>query len=184
VVQGRRERKRGLQVMVWAVLLAAVGVSMAGLTQSPTYEASAHVLVGWQQEGRLETLELREQLIQTIAPAIDNRPVAEESIQRLELEMAPAELLDNLDIQQVEGTRFIRLSYTDTDPVRAQRIINTVGEVFSEFISERSTFTAKVYEEALVPDSPVSPSPLRNGLLTLVMGWGLIGLLVLIHPSA
>ena len=58
------------------------------------------------------------------------------------------------------------------------------GEVFSEFISERSTFTAKVYEEALVPDSPVSPSPLRNGLLTLVMGWGLIGLLVLIHPSA
>jgi capsular polysaccharide biosynthesis protein len=179
-MQGRRERKRGLQVMVWAVLLAAVGVSMAGLTQSPTYEASAHVLVGWQQEGRLETLELREQLIQTIAPAIDNRPVAEESIQRLELEMAPAELLDNLDIQQVEGTRFIRLSYTDTDPVRAQRIINTVGEVFSEFISERSSeFTSTVWEKAAVPTTPASPKPLRNGLLTLIAGLGLCAVLAL-----
>jgi uncharacterized protein involved in exopolysaccharide biosynthesis len=41
-----------------------------------------------------------------------------------------------------------------------------------------------VYTEAAVPESPVSPSPLRNGLLTLVMGWALIGLVVLIHRSS
>jgi hypothetical protein len=46
--------------------------------------------------------------------------------------------------------------------------------VSSELISERSAagsqLTANVYEEAVVPDSPVSPNPLRNGLLTLVIG--------------
>jgi hypothetical protein len=43
--------------------------------------------------------------------------------------------------------------------------------VSSELISERSSdLTAKLYEEAVVPDSPVSPHPLRNGLLTLVIG--------------
>ena len=30
--------------------------------------------------------------------------------------------------------------------------------------------TANVYEEAAVPENPVSPHPLRNGLLTLVIG--------------
>jgi hypothetical protein len=47
--------------------------------------------------------------------------------------------------------------------VRAQRIVNTLGEVSSELISERSAagsqLTAKVYEKAIVPDSPVSPDP-------------------------
>jgi hypothetical protein len=68
------------------------------------------------------------------------------------------------------------LSYEDTDPVRATQIVNTVGEVSSELISERSArspgsqLTAKLYEEAVVPDSPVSPHPLGNGLLTLVIG--------------
>jgi hypothetical protein len=88
--------------------------------------------------------------------------------------LTPAELLDNLTIEQVESTSFIVLAYEDTDPVRAKWIVNTVGQVSSELISERSAagsqLTAKLYEEAVVPDSPVSPDPLRNGLLTLVIG--------------
>ena len=166
-----REGNQALRAMVLVVVFAAVGVSTASLTQSPTYEASAHVLVGWQQEGRLETLEHWEPLSQTMTSAIDSRPVAEETIQRLQLEMTPTELLDNLTVEQVETAQFIRLTYEDTDPVRAQRIVNTVGEVFSEFISDRSSeFTATVWEKAMIPTTPASPHPLRNGLLTLVVG--------------
>jgi hypothetical protein len=49
-----------------------------------------------------------------------------------------------------------------------------VGQVSSEFISERSAansqLTATVWEKAAVPETPVSPHPFRNGLLTLVIG--------------
>jgi hypothetical protein len=84
--------------------------------------------------------------------------------------MKPAELLDRLTVEEMEGTSFIVLTYEDTNPMRAQQIANTVGKV-SEHISERSsTFTAIVWEKAEVPQSPVSPHPLRNGLLTLVIG--------------
>jgi hypothetical protein len=55
--------------------------------------------------------------------------------------------------------------------MRARQIANTVGEVSSELISERSSnLTATVWEKAALPESPVSPHPLRNGLLTLVIG--------------
>jgi hypothetical protein len=79
-----------------------------------------------------------------------------------------------LTTEQVENTSFIILTYEDTDPVRAQRIVNTVGQVSSELISERSVGDSKlktnVVEKTAVPATPVSPRPLRNGLLTLVIG--------------
>jgi capsular polysaccharide biosynthesis protein len=157
------------------------------------------VLVGGQQENQwtnsggsgeeIQTLEWVELPTQTMIHTIDSRPVADKAIQRLGLQMKPTELLDNLTVEQLENTqRFIVLSYQDADPVEATRIANTVGEVSSELISERSTagiqLTANVWEEAIVPESPVSPHPLSNGLLTLVVGWALTGLVVLIHRSS
>jgi capsular polysaccharide biosynthesis protein len=106
--------------------------------------------------------------------AIDSRPVAEEAIRRLGLQMEPAELLEILTVEQVENTSFIVLSYKGTDPVQAKQIANTVGKVSSELISERSAAGSKlratVYEDAIVPTTPVSPTPLRNGLLALIVG--------------
>jgi capsular polysaccharide biosynthesis protein len=146
-----------------AVVLVAVAVTGASFLQTPTYEASANVLVA-QKQGLT--------LMSTYA--IDSRPVAEKAIGRLGLQMEPAELLDNLTVEQVEDTSytsFIVLTYEDTVPERAQRIANTVSEVSSEFSSERSsTFRDTVWEKAALPESPVSPHPLRNGLLTLVIG--------------
>ncbi len=184
-----------------AVVLVAVGVSWASFFQTPTYEASAQVWVDQKQGDQQtnlagnvaggpriridipEVVERLQVITQTMALAIDSRPVAEGSIQRLELQMKPAELLDKLTVEQVEGTSFICLTYEDTDPVRAKWIVNTVGEVSSELISERSAAGSKlratVYEKAGVPLAPASPHPLRNGLLTLVMGLLLcVGLVV------
>jgi capsular polysaccharide biosynthesis protein len=174
-----------------ASLLVAVAVGVASLLQTPKYEASAQLWVDWQQGDQQTYVTRSGEEIQTLPPgdeglqtiiltmidAIDSRPVAEEAIQRLNLDMTPAELLDNLTIEQVESTSFIVLTYEGTDPVRAKQIVNTVGQVSSELISERSVDSSKlranVYEESMVPDGPVSPDPLRNGLLALIVGFAL-----------
>jgi capsular polysaccharide biosynthesis protein len=103
--------------------------------------------------------------------------------------MSPEELLHNLLIEQVESTNFIRLTYQGSNPEQAKQIVNTVGEVSSERISQisaaGSNITATVYEKAIVPDTPVSPKPLRNGLLALVMVWVLYAGFTLVrrtHP--
>jgi hypothetical protein len=133
--------------------------------------------------------------IQPLVYAIDSRTVAEKAVERLGLQREPvgrlgpmgaAELLDNLTVEPVGDTRytsFIVLTYEDADPERAQQIANTVGEVSSEFIPERSSgFRSTVWEKAAVPESPASPHPLRNGLLTLVIGLVLSAMLVLPRP--
>src|ERR687889_625773 len=156
---------------LWVILLvvcvvvgAAVGAS---LWQTPTYQASAQVWVdqkqGDQQTNLAGTVEGLQTIILTMIHAIDSRPVAEEAIQRLGLDMSPSELLDNLTIEQVESTSFIVLTYESNDRVEAAKIVNTVGQVSSELISERSAagsqLMANVYEEAVVPESPVTADP-------------------------
>jgi hypothetical protein len=88
--------------------------------------------------------------------------------------MEPAELLENLSVEQEGSTVFIQLSYKDADPERAQRIVNTVGVVSSERIPEvigsAYDITVTMYEDALVPGSPASPDPVRNAALALILG--------------
>jgi capsular polysaccharide biosynthesis protein len=70
-----------------------------------------------------------------------------------------------------KGTSFVVLTYEDTNPARAQAIVNTVGEVSSQGPTE---FVAR----AAMPVEPASPHPLRNGLLTLVVGLALSAALI------
>ena len=164
-----------------AALLVALAGTVASLRQTPTYEASAHMLVAQQQGDRqiqpipnAPTPERLKEISQAVAGAIDTRTVAEEAIQRLELQEAPEELLENLSVEQVEATQIIRLAYTDTDPQRAKEVVNTIGEVSSERISKMRAaglnITATLYEPAAVPDTPVSPNPLSNGILAAGLG--------------
>jgi len=170
-----------------AVVLVAMAVTLASSIMTPTYEASAQMWVDQKQgdhqtnlagsgEEFLTDPKGLQALPQMMAHAIDSRPVAEETIRSLGLQakLEPAELLNNLTVEQVENTSFIVLTYEGTDPHKATKIVDTVGEVASELISETSMagsqLTVPVFEKAVVPESPVSPKPLRNGLLTLVIG--------------
>ena len=99
--------------------------------------------------------------------------------------MEPAELLENLTVEHVEATQFVELSYRDTNPQRAQRISNAVAKVASEEVRQEAFvygLRIHVLEEAALPNTPVSPKPVRNGLLALVLGLVVgIGLALLMH---
>jgi capsular polysaccharide biosynthesis protein len=182
--RSRYDGDRVIRVLVITVVLAAYAVTSSGLQQAPTYEASAQVWVAWAQR----TLEYRgEPPTQEIMHTIGTRSVAQEATQRLGLQMDPDELLDNLTVEQVGNTSFIVLTYESTDPVKATKIVNTVGQVSSELISETSAangqLTANVYEKAMVSENPVSPHPWRNGLLTLVIGLVLCAGIVVVRPG-
>lgn len=176
-------RRRLWVILLLALVLTGSAVSV-DLLRTPTYEATIKILVGQKQNGDLPTSNLGsdvqglQQLTQTMAEAVATRPVAEATIEGLDLGTSPEDFLENLSVQQVGTTQFIEVSYEDESPSEAQRIANTVGGVFSEQVSEVSpsanAITATVWEEAAVPEAPASPNPLRDGLLALALG-GMLG---------
>jgi capsular polysaccharide biosynthesis protein len=176
-------RRRIWVIVLTAVLLvgAAVGYS---LVQAPVYEASIKILVGQQRDSDVPAnlgsdIMGLQQLTLTMAEAVGTRPVAEAVTQELNLKESPEDLLEVMNAEQIGNTQFIQITYWDTNPEQAQRIVNTIGKKFSEQSFDvspiASPITATVWERAVTPQAPVSPKPLRNGLVALVVG-GMLGL--------
>ena len=174
---------------MWATLvLVAVAVAVTSLLQTPAYEASAEVLVGWRQgdrpdnpTARGEALSLTNGLegdVELLVRVIDTRPVAEETVRRVGSGMPPGELLDTLTVEQIRGTSSIRITYRGTDPEAAEQIADEFATVSSERISESTVahrgFTATLVRRATVPEEPAGTNPVRDGLLTLAVGLALI----------
>jgi capsular polysaccharide biosynthesis protein len=176
-------RRRIWVITLTAVLFAGAAVGYS-LLQAPVYEASIKILVGGQQRDGNVAANLGsdimglQQLTLTMAEAVDTRPVAEAVTQELNLQESPEDLLEDLSAEQVGNTQFIDVTYWDTSPGQAKRIVNTVGDKFSEQNLDvgpsANDITARVWERAATPQAPVSPKPLRNGLLALVVG-GMLG---------
>jgi capsular polysaccharide biosynthesis protein len=179
-----RELIRVLFKRLWMIVLVTgllpglvVGFD---LVRTPVYEASIKILVG-QEEGSSapdtnlgsEAQGLKE-MTQTMAEGVASSPVAEAVIRQQGLQTTSDDFLKNLKAEQVRATQFIDVSYEDTDPQRAQRVANAVGQAFSDQVATVSPsanrVTATVWEPAQVPIERESPKPVRDGLVGLAVG--------------
>jgi capsular polysaccharide biosynthesis protein len=173
-----------------AVVFVAVTVTVTSSVKTPQYEASTTILIG-KQDSEQPALEVDAQELQgsamTLASAADSRPMAEDAIGRLGLSTTPEEFLERLDVERIEDTQFVEVSYTDPDPQKARAVANTLGDLLSERVPTVNTrsndaINAALWESARLPEKPSSPNPLRDGLLTLVSGLLLCAALALVLP--
>jgi capsular polysaccharide biosynthesis protein len=166
---------RRLWVILMVVAICVSGTVTLSLAQTPQYEATARILIEPEQ-GDLVTggPQGLQELIPTVVDLVSARPIAEDVIQELDLQMTAGEFLGNLTVQQVESTQSIEVSYRSSDPERARDIANAVAGTVSDRISGRNlgaeAITVTVWERAVAPGAPVSPDPVRNGLLALAIG--------------
>jgi capsular polysaccharide biosynthesis protein len=180
-------RKRMWTIVLVAAVTAGSAVGFS-LLQTPTYEASVLILVGqdvtgeW-NPGAADVTDLQE-LAQTVAKAVPTTPIAGTVVERLDLQEGSAgEVINNVSAEPDPGTMFVNVSYRDSDPERAQLVANTIGKVLSEKISVVSVganaITARVWEPATLPETPISPNPIRDGIIALVLG-SLLGVVLAI----
>ena len=183
--QSTFSRERVLQILrrrMWTIVLVVVVLTAStlgfSLYQEPTYEASVKLLVGQQSPGGPNLggdIGGLQDATLTVAELVPSMPVAQGVVEQLnQPELSAGEVLANMSVEPDPGTMFINVSYEDSDPKRAQLIANTIGQVLSERVSEVSLgangITATVWAPATLPQAPVSPDPVRNGVLALVLG--------------
>ena len=188
-----RSARRRLWIVILLPILTvgtAVGVS---LVQTPVYEASAKVVVSPreganQQDNLSNTISGLQALAIEMEAAGLNRSMVEEIVktQGGPGAVSKADLNDNLTIAQLEDTRFLTLTYSDTDKIRAQEVVNNAAEIFAKEAPEASGVAdyaaVQVSAYAGVPPAPEDPDLLRNGFGALVIGLMLgIGLAFLLE---
>ena len=172
---------------LWVIMLVAfvlVGAMVAySLTRTPIYEASIKILIaqkplstgsGSSPDSLGGEVQGLQQLTQTMAEAVNTRPVAADVIKQLNLQTTPEDLLRRISVQRTPETQFIEVRYDDPSPQTAMQVANAIGDSFSNRVSEVSpsanAVTATVWEPATVPVKPVSPNLEINVGLALAVG--------------
>jgi capsular polysaccharide biosynthesis protein len=173
---------------VWTILLVLVVVTGStfafSVRQMPTYEATVQMLVSQKNPGGPnlggDIGGLTDATL-TVAEMVPSMPVAQGVVKQLNLpDLSAEDVLRNMNAEPNPGTMVIDVSYTYTAAnaqmaqERAQLIANTIGEVSTKKIGHAmvgaNPIRFRVWNEATLPENPVSPNPVRNSIIALLLG--------------
>jgi len=121
-----------LWLIVFGTLVAGGTAYLVSQRMSPTYRASTTLLINQATDPDVtySSILTSERLAKTYRELLKKRPILEEVIASLSLNMTPIELAKRVEVKLVQDTQLIELSVEDSDPWLAAEIANKISEVF------------------------------------------------------
>lgn len=173
-------RRRWLLILS-CLLIAVAAAAVVTIRATPQYASTARLFVSTPGSGSVDAYQgglFSQQRVTSYADLIKGKEVAQRVIERLDLSESAADLAGKVTSLVAPQTVIIEVSVTDPDPQRAELLAQTVAEEFTKFVGELETapgettalIKATVVEPAGLPGSPVSPQPLRNLGLGVILG--------------
>ncbi len=167
-------RKKIILILVVCILSTALGFVGTKLLIEPKYTAATRVYVLNRSDENMvvySDYQISTQMLSDYKVLITGRNVTQEVVERLGLDMDYASLAKKIVVSAPEGTRFVQISVTDTDPARAAEIANMVRQVASVQIRDLMDVDAvNLVYEAEVPNEPSAPNVLKRTVLSAVCG--------------
>ncbi len=166
------------KALVILLSAAAVGLAAMLVTQvflTPQYQSTTKMYILTQQNNDTVTssdLQASEQLTQDCAEMIQSRQVAESVISQLGLDLTAGGLLEKVTVTTSADTRIVTIDVQDEDPYLARDIANALRRIAADTIQDVMNIeAANVFEEANIPEEPVSPSEIKNTLIGVFLGF-------------
>ena len=173
--------------IVWILLTTIVFAGAAGLitkfAMTPVYSSSAQLYV-MSKSGisQLTDLTMGTQLTQDYMVIVKTRPVLEQVINDLKLDMDYKELSEKITVENPTDTRIMQITVSDNDPELAKNITQDLAEVTSKTVAEKMDVKSPtIIEKAYKADKPDSPSLKKNVLIGAVLGFILMAAVIVIQ---
>lgn len=182
-------RKRLWLIILPTILFVVASGIISFFVLEPKYQTFTTLMVGNPRDyqsidNRLEynDLLLNQKLVPTYGELVKTRVVADQVIDKLNLDMDYNNFIKKANVNLVEDTEIIKLEIVDTDPELATKIANETAIVFMENVKEFMLVdNVQVIDRAQIPNKPISPMPKLNmaiaGVLGLMLGMFLVFLL-------
>jgi len=178
----------------WLILLVGIftGALAFGFSQfviQPVYESTTQIYILNKQENNTVTysdVQLGTQLTKDYAELIESRYVLESVIEELQLkainpEMDYEALLKKITVTTPTDTRILAITVSDTDPVLAMEIANSIREAAAVHIKNVMDIEAvNVVDTANLPTEKASPSVFKWTLIGGFIGAFLVMAIVLV----
>ena len=176
-------KKAHIIVLVGIVfgLLAFIGTKTL---MTPMYESVTKAYVITKQNENTVTasdLQTGTQLTKDYMELVKSRPVLEEVIAKLDLDMTTKELAESISVETPADTRILKITTTNEDPKMAKDIADEVRKAMSVQIQKVMNIDAvNTVEEANLPELPASPSSSKNAVLGVLLGMILTAVVVVV----
>lgn len=175
----------------WIILLVGVvGAAGTAFVSSyliqPKYTSKTSIyVINRQDENRLtySDLQMGTQLTKDYMILVKSRPVTEQVISNLNLDLTHEELSEMIEVEIPEDTRILEIIVRHHDPYIAKQLADSIAFVSSErMVSVMEMDKVNVVEPGNLPIEPSSPKVLKNTIIGGVAGVVLVSfILILIH---
>ena len=167
---------RFLEKIHWILLTALVGAAIAGVLVfkfiTPIYEATAKIyIVGSDTTISLSDLQIGSNLAADYQEVFKNWHVHELVDKRLNLDYSYSKLAGMITITNPQSTHVLYVTVKSPDPEEAKIIADTYAQVAREFIATKMDMREpNIFEEAKLPDKPVTPKKTRDIVIGFALG--------------
>ena len=168
---------------IWIIIVAALlGAAIAGVWTfefvTPMYTATAklYVLNANDSVVNLSDLQIGTYLAADYQEVFSNWHVHEMMNRNLNLDYPYSKLNKMVQVSNPTGTRILYVMVTSPSALEAKQMADEYTKVAQEFIAlKMETKEPNIFEEALLPSVPSSPSKTRNILIGFLLGLLLAG---------
>lgn len=181
---------------IWIVFLFGIaGAGCAGAyskyMMEPVYTSSASVyIISRQDDSRMtfSDIQTSSSLAKDYMILVKSRPVTEEVIDILGLNLTNSELAAMVAVSIPSDSRILRITVSSTDPELARALADTIAQVSaSHMVNIMEIEKVNIVEQANLPVAPSSPDIMKNaflgGLAGCVLAVILLVILYLINDS-
>lgn len=166
---------------LWLIILMAVLAGAGAGAYSrymivPQYTSTAMIYVLSKETTltSLADLQIGSQLTKDYKIMVTSRPVLEEVVDSLALNITYKDLRKKISIDNPSDTRILSLTVQDSDPVQAKTIVNRVASTASDYIGDiMEMVPPKIIEDGEVSSVQISPPVKKNAVIGALAG-GLI----------
>ena len=158
--------------LLTALLCAAIAAFYVFRMATPMYSATSKIyIVGSDTAISLSDLQIGSNLAADYQEVFKNWHVHELVDQRLNLNYTYTELSNMLSVSNPANTHVLYVTIVSPNPQEAKLLADTYAQVAREFIASRMDMREpNIFEEARMPDRPVSPRKTRTVILGFIIG--------------
>ncbi len=176
-------------------LVALAFALLFTLTATPQYQSSARLFVSTSQSDSSDAYQgglFSQQRVKSYANLLTGEEISRRVVDRLDLDVSPRLLASTITATVQPDTVVLSISVTDPSASMARKLTQAVAEEFVTYVAELETAPGKstapvkatIVDRATTPGSPVSPQPVRNVGLALILGLLIGGGLAVVRDSS
>lgn len=167
-------KKRLWLILAITVLSGGIAGAFSKFVLTPQYTSTAMVYILSKETTltSLADLQIGSQLTKDYAVIVSSRPVLEDVIEKLGLNITYKDLKKKISIHNPNDTRILSISAEDPDPSMAKAIADEIAKTSSDYIGDiMEMIPPKIIEDGEIPTQKTSPSNAKNAILGAMIGF-------------